>query len=181
MQLELITLKELLRDPQYREFFTKVPKLPEHYTPDTRPWKLLIIKPGETVWRSKRFGTYQEAFVGLKKMMSVIDNAAINCPALGFMPPVRTVRIKGKFDRRGKPILKSLVWKPRLEAEMGDHHWCPHCRRPSIFKIASLKRSAVQGEPMLRCMICGASERIVNLRSPQNNQGWDVNRPVVYE
>ena len=75
--IEMITIRELLRDPQYREFFTKVPKLPDHYTEENQPWKLYIHKPGEAVWRSKKFGTYSEAFAGFKKMLPNIDNLAL--------------------------------------------------------------------------------------------------------
>jgi hypothetical protein len=186
MSIELITIKELLRDPQYRAYFSKVPKLPSHYTPENKPWKLMVLKRGEVAWRSKRMGTYQEAFEGLKKMLPLITNAAINCPPLNFMPPVRTVRLKGKFDRKGKQVLKSIIWRPAIDADMEAHNWCPHCRRPSIFKVAVTTSKNRGGfampasEPALRCMICGASERIVDLRHPENHQKWDPNRPRIY-
>lgn len=187
--LELITLKELLRDPQYREYFKQVPELPEHYRPETLPWKLLVLKEGESAWRSKRYGTYRDAFDGLKKMLPVVTNAAINCPPLGFMPPIKNFKVKGKFVGNGthrKPLIVTKVWTPRIEADMEQHHWCPHCRRPSIFRFAILKRpahngyAAVSGEPVERCIICGASERIVDLRHPTNHQKWDTNRPKVH-
>lgn len=191
MQLELITIRELLRDPQFRDYFTKVPTLPDHYTPDKLPWKLLVQKHGETRWRAKRFGTYRDAFDGFKKMLPLIDNAAINNPALSFMPPLRTVRVKGKTVMvRGKvkPVIKTIIWKPRLEADMANHNWCPYCRRPSIFKYASLPaRRTPEGfvipasEPAMRCCICGASENIVNLRAPEEHQNWDPNRPKVHQ
>jgi len=187
MQADLITIKELLRDPQFKKYFTTVPVLPDHYTEENRPWKLMILKPGENAWRSKRFGTYQEAFAGFKKLYPTILNAAINCPPLDFMPPVRTVRVKNKIDPKTKrPILKTLVWRPQITADMGEHNWCAHCRRPSIFKVAVFK-SARTGdfvqpdpEPLMRCIICGASERIVNLRYPEKHQQWDATRPKVY-
>ena len=37
MPVGMITVKELLADPQYKKFFTTVPKLPDHYTPDMLP------------------------------------------------------------------------------------------------------------------------------------------------
>lgn len=184
---ELITIRELLRDPQYKKFFTSVPELPGHYKPEMKPWKLYVLKEGEHVWRSKRFGTYRDAFAGFKTMLPTLTNAAINCPALGFMPPVRNVRVKGKVDGRGKPIIKSLVWKPHLTDDMSPHNWCPHCRRPSIFRYALPKKIVQasglvlpQGEPALRCIICGASENVVDLRHPENAQKWDTNRPRIY-
>lgn len=180
MSIELITIKELLRDPQYRSFFTKVPELPAHYTPENKPWKLMILKQGERAWRSKRTGTYEEAFAGLKKMLPLITNGAINCPALGFRPPTKTYRIKGKTDAKGNPILKTVIWRPQISADMEQHHWCPHCRRPSIFHIATLNRpqsgqyKIPTGEPVNRCIICGVSERVIDLRHPELEQGWDM-------
>jgi hypothetical protein len=184
---EQITLRELLRDKQYKEFFTKTPQLPDHYTPEVKPWRLMILKRDERVWRSKRYGTYGEAFAGLKKVLPISDDAAINCPALSFMPPIKNFRLKGKFDKKGKPVLTSRVWKPAIEADMAPHNWCPHCRRPTVFKMAALaaKRSETgfilpPAEASLRCSICGASERVVDLRNPLTAQKWDPNRPKVY-
>lgn len=181
----LITIEELLADDQYKGYFTKVPQLPSHYTPANRPWKLIILKKGESVWRTKRFGTYAEAFSGFKKLRPVIDNAAINSPGLGFMPPTRKVRVKGQFDAKGKQLTKFIVWKPPITADMEQHIWCPHCRRPSLFQMATLPARRRENyvlpaaAPAMRCVICGASDRIVDLRHPENTQHWDLNRPKV--
>lgn len=182
---ELITIRELLRDPVFKKYFLTTPELPAHYTPDKLPWKLYVLKEGEHIWRSKRFGTYRDAFDGFKKMLPTITNAAINNPALSFMPPVRNVKVKGKVDSKGKPIIRSLVWKPQLTDDMSPHNWCPYCRRPSIFKFMLPK--AVKGqfqlpmsEPKMRCIICGASDSVVDLRHPTNAQQWDANRPRIY-
>lgn len=182
---ELISIKELLRDPQFRKYFLSVPELPDHYTPDKKPWKLYVLKEHEEVWRTKRFGTYREAFDGFKAMMPEMKNAAINNPALSFMPPVRNVRVKGKTNNRGKPLIRTVVWRPQLDGDMSPHIWCPFCRRPSIFRYALPKRVTgqfilPQAEPAMRCIICGSSENIVDTRTPTNAQGWDVNRPRIY-
>lgn len=190
-QLELISIHELLRDRQYRECFLKPPTLPPHYGPDNKPWKLIVLKQGEHAWRSKRFGTYQEAFAGLKTMLPSIINGAINCPALDFMPPTKNYKVKGKFvgaGTRRKPLIVTKVWKPQLTDDMADHDWCGYCRRPSIFRSAILARpsragnyTAVAGEPEQRCIICGASVRINPLRHPElTAQRWDTNRPKVF-
>lgn len=191
MTLELLTIRELLRDKQYKEYFLKVPKLPDFYTPDRLPWRLYVLKEGETKWRMKRFGTYTEAFTGFKTMLPKITNAAINCPSLSFMPPIRNVRLKGKYrvvqGGHKKQIIKTLVWKPAIDSDMEKHDWCPHCRRPTVFRWAATKARVYEGytlpadEPAMRCMICGASERIVDLRNPLNAQKWDPNRPKIYE
>jgi hypothetical protein len=188
VSLELITIHELLRDPAYRKYFLSIPVLPTHYKGENKPWRLFILKKGETTWRTRRLSTYNEAFHGLKRLLPIIDNAAINCPALGFMPPVRTVRIKGRIDpKTKKPMLRTVVWKPQIESDMEDHSWCPHCRRPTIFRVSRLnvnrpgsKYKLPLGEALERCIICGVSEHIVDLRNPTNAQQWDTNRPKVY-
>lgn len=185
MTIELITIRELLRDPEYRKYFTTVPKLPDHYTPDTKPWKLMVQFKGEHIWKAKRFGTYVDAFKGFKKLLPKIDNAAIVNPALSYQPPVRKVRIKGKFETiRGRQVqqVRVIVWKPKLEPEMGEHHWCPYCRRPSIFRELALPAKRNHGFIMpvssvqLRCIICGTSERLIDIRNPLNAQQWDESR-----
>ena len=186
MTIGQITIKELLRDPQYKAYFVKVPKLPDHYKPESLPWRLLVLKQGETAWRSKRFGTYQEAFAAFKKLLPTLTDAAINCPGLNFMPPVRSVRLKGKVDQKGKPVVKSLVWKPRLEPDMAHHEWCAYCRRPTIFVDKAMATRMLNGFKMPttqirhRCSICGSSDAIMDVRHPENNQRWDSSRPRVY-
>lgn len=184
-----ITIRELLRDPQYRAYFTAVPVMPDHYTPDSLPWRLFVNKRGETKWRSKRFGTYREAFAGMKKMLPNINDAAINCPGLNWQPPMKTVRLKGKFYETGKlkgqPILRSVVWKPRLEPDMAQHHWCAFCRRPTVFVNKGMAARMLNGlllpatRVMFRCSICGAHEEIMDIRKPENNQAWDLTRTRV--
>ena len=179
----LITIRELLRDPQFKAYFVHVPKLPEHYTPDAMPWRLLVLKKDEHTWRGKRFGTYEEAFAGFKKMLPVIENAAINCPGLNFVPPMRTVRVKNRVDEKGKPLIKTLVWQPRLEPDHQAHHWCAYCRRPSVFIDRGMGAKMLNGQRLpaariaLRCMICGSNSELMDIRKPQNNQAWDLARP----
>lgn len=186
MPVGMITIRELLRDPQFKEYFTKVPQLPDHYAPEAQPWRLLVMKEGEHVWRAKRYGTYQEAFKGFKTMLPKLHDAAINCPPLSFRPPIRTGRVKGKFDAKGKPILKSIIWKPRLTPDMLQHHWCGYCRRPTLFGNKAMPPKMLNGmkmpisEVQFRCLVCGSSERIMDIRHPENNQGWDINRPRVF-
>lgn len=186
---DMITLSELLKDPVYKKFFTTVPKLPDHYTRDSMPWKLMILKHGETQWRTKKFGTYAEAFRALKKLLPDIADATINCPGLGFQPPIRMAKVKGKTDAKGNPIIRAVVWKPQITSDMADHYWCAYCRRPTKFGYfevhpamtkARVGRMGAHVDPsLMRCFICGASELINDLRRPERNQGWDVNRVKV--
>lgn|SRR5690606_7284549 len=173
----MITIHELLKDPTYRKFFCKVPKLPAHYRPENKPWRLLVLKRGSNRWAMKRFSTYQEAFAVLKKLLPTLQDAALGCPGFDFEPPLKTVKIKGKFHttESGKkiPVTRQMVWKPTIPMdEIEPHHWCPYCRRPTIFRLfdthqmlTSKKLGGVMIDPtLLRCTICGVSERLVNLR-----------------
>lgn len=187
---DMITLSELLKDPTYKQFFLKIPQLPAHYTPTSMPWKLMVLKAGEEQWRTKRFGTYKEAFLALKKVLPNSYDALINCPGLTWQPPIRIFkgRVKGKFDANGKPIIvtRAEVWKPQIMADMATHYWCPYCRRPTKFgyynnhlsmtKARVGNRGSAVDPTLLRCAICGASEMLVNLRHPANHQNWDLKR-----
>lgn len=188
----MITLKELLADPAYKQYFLKVPKMPGHYTPDSLPWKLMIIRKDETRWRVKRFGTYKEAFDAVKKLLKndAIYDMVINCPGLDWQPPIRTfkARVKGKTNKDGSPMIvtRAEVWKPMIGADMPTHHWCPYCRRPTVFgyfeshpamTVQRVGRMGSGVDPtVLRCSICAASEKLIDLRQPANHQNWDLTR-----
>lgn len=190
-----LTIRDLFEDPKYKKYFLKVPKLPSHYTPDSLPWKLMVKKKGESVWRTKRFGTYPEAFKAMKKLMPTLADAVINSPGVNFMPPVSIFRVKGQFHERGpfkgQPITRARLWdwRPLLQGDMENHHWCPYCRRPSVFKYYrqhhAMTRSRVGiigtllDPSLLRCSICGASENVVSLKRPELNQLWDPQRAKV--
>lgn len=191
MTHDMITLRELLSDPTYKQYFLKIPQLPDHFNAGMQPWKLMILKVGETQWRTKRFGTYKEAFMALKSLLKNPDvyDLLINCPALDWQPPIRVAKVKGKTDAKGRPILRAVVWKPAIQPEMAVHHWCPYCRRPTKFdyftshKALTKARVGTLGSGVdptkLRCSICAASESLVDLRHPANHQNWDVNRVKV--
>jgi len=184
----MITLRELLKDPQYKQYFLKIPQLPAHVRPSSQPWKLMVLKVGEKQWRTKKFGTYKEAFLALKKLLpnESIYDMVINCPGLDWQPPIRLAKVKGRTDAKGKPILRAVVWKPVIDADLPLHYWCPYCRRPTKFDYFSshpamtkqrVGRLGSAVDPLyLRCAICGASERLVDLRHPANHQNWDNNR-----
>lgn len=186
----MITLDELLEDEDYKKFFITVPKLPPHYR-GSEPWKLMILKEGEQQWRTKRFNTYTEAFKALKKLRPSIADGLINCPGLDWQPPIKRYRVKGRTVRVGRkevPMIRLVTWKPKIEADMPQHHWCPYCRRPTVFDYytvhpAMTKQRTGSGSnvdpTLLRCGICAASEQLVNLRNPVNHQNWDLNRVKV--
>ena len=184
-----ITIRELLKDEEYKKYFLTVPRLPEHYK-GTKPWKLLVRLKGESKWRAKRFETYKEAVIALKKYLPKAEDVVINCPPLGFRPPLKNVRLKGQYSLvRGKkvPVFRTVIWKPKLEDDHGRHTWCSYCRRPTIFKVLAARIHTINGdaallsEPRLRCTICSSSETIVNIKNPEKEQAWDSSAPALYE
>lgn len=173
----MITIHELLRDKTYREYFCKVPKLPEHMTHGhNQPWRLAVQKEAHGPWGTKEFQSYPDAFKLLKKNLSRINDAAIISKGVPLDPPRKTVRIKGKFlERGGKkiPVTKRVDWTfPLGVGEDQLHTWCPYCRRPTVFArftyhpvLNSRRMGGLLIDPdLMRCSICGASERIVNIR-----------------
>lgn len=177
-----ITIRELLKDAEYAKYFRQVPVLPDHYRSESKPWCLYVQLKGTKTWKKKRYGTYAEAYKGLKKILPLAYDAAINCPGLGFRPPIKTVKPKGATDRSQ---LRSMIWRPALGDDHAPHHWCSYCRRPTVWKVLAARLKTYSGstlftEPRLRCTICSSSEVIVNLKHPEKEQGWDVNRPVLY-
>lgn len=189
-EVGLMTIRELLADEEYKKYFMTIPHMPEHMA-SAQPWRLMVQLQGDSKWKSQRFATYREAYLKLKKLMPKVHNAAINSPGLGFMPPVRTVRVKGKVHDTGKlkgqPVLRTLVWKPPVTADMAQHHWCAHCRRPTIFADKGMSTKLMNGLRLpatrvaYRCGLCGTNAELMDIRKPERNQAWDVTRPKVYE
>jgi hypothetical protein len=184
----LITIHELLDDEKYAKYFNTVPVLPDHYYNDgVTPWRLMVNMKGEHGWRSKRFEAYDEALEALEMRMSRVANAAINCPAVNFMPPIRHARVKNRLHpKTKKPLIVSRVWVPQLSGEMPQHHWCGYCRRPTIFGHKAMP-AKMMGEFRVppssvayRCTLCGSNADLMDIRRPELNQRWDTNRPAFY-
>ena len=184
----LISIHELLDDERYAKFFNTVPVLPDHYYEEGRqPWRLLVVVKGESNWRSKRFNAYDEALEQFEKIRAKVANAAINSPSLNFIPPLRHARVKNKVHPKTKrPLIISRVWTPQLSGEMPQHHWCGYCRRPTIFGHKAMRPRTLDGFRLevsrvdYRCLVCGAAAGLMDIRRPQLNQPWDMNRPRFY-
>lgn len=180
----MITIHDLLEDPVYREFFCKVPELPKHGN-QALPWRLWVKLKKDKKWRYKDYATYREAFVKLKSLLPRALDASISAKSAQFNPPHKVVRVKNKYqtDKQGryvldkegkkKQITKMIVWKPkRVMDEFEEHIWCPYCRRPTVFQfytqhhaLLPKKTGGMPIDPSVqRCTICGASERIVDMR-----------------
>jgi hypothetical protein len=170
----MISLLELLEDPTYKEFFTTVPKLPRaaRHPGMTPPWRLWAQLGTDRKWRSKDFPKYSEAFTYfkvLRKKHRLID-AAINCKRVAtpaILHWVDTDQTMRGSDGKIRPVQKQVLWLPPLPSdEVDEHIWCPYCRRPTAFKYFTrhhaLLRIGVMIDPSIpRCIICGASSRMI--------------------
>lgn len=171
----MIPMSELIKDPDYKRFLTTKPKLPpisrDKTKMSTPPWVVYVQRDIDGAWGKREFWKYSEAFIFFKRAMKLgVHDATINCRRIGFEPPSRFVRIKGKFivDRKGvKRQATTLVyWKPAAHLEAFDHVWCKYCRRPTVFKFYKKhKRLGVVDSTTSRCCICGASARIALMPS----------------
>lgn len=166
----VILMSELVEDPTYWEFLQTKPELPEISRDKrmmlTAPWVVYVQREAEGKWGKREFWKYSKALKFLERALAVgVHDAALNCRRIGFDPPSRFVRIKGKFvkgsDGKRRQATKRVYWKPRLPADEADHHWCKYCRRPTVFKYFSThKRLGKVDTTVPRCCICGASARI---------------------
>lgn len=174
---EVIPMSELIRDPDYRKFLTTTPSLPAHAANKrmnaSKPWVVYVQKESGGKWGKREFWTYKKAFRFFKQCLTEykVHDLAINCKRVGFEPPFKWVRVRGKYvtDSKGKKrqAQARVYWKAKLAPEDEEHHWCKYCRRPTVFKyFSSHKRLGVVDPNIMRCCICGASARIaIHFRS----------------
>lgn len=161
---------ELVKDPTYRKFLETKPKLPAHMrnpeSGQTPPWVVYVQKKTDGPWGKREFWKYSEAFHFFKKALKAgVHDVALNNKRYPYPAPERLARIKGKYvlgsDGVKRQATKYIKWLPKLEPGDPDHHWCMYCRRPTVFKVFSRhKRLGPVDASVLRCCICGASERI---------------------
>ena len=168
----MIPMSELLRDSVYAKFLEAEPDMPKHLS-DPRmvsspPWVVYIQKTGEGPWGKRSFWKYKKALKFMKKWLKKgCHDAALNNMRVGYEPPYRLARIKGKYvvgsDGIRRQATTRIPWKvpTALLLDQPEHHWCKYCRRPTIFKFYSKhKRLGSVTTDVPRCCICGASTRI---------------------
>jgi hypothetical protein len=169
----MITLPELLEDPKYKAYFCRKPELPAvALMCSTPPWQV-HLRYGRK-WEVLYADTYVEAFKALKPLLPEISDGAIVCKRFQSPPPMRIVKIKGKYKTVNGVTTqetKLVPWKPKLPMAEADHYWCGYCRRPTVFAYFSKHHALGLQSPgvpvdssVMRCSICGASERLVTLR-----------------
>lgn len=168
-------MSELVRDPLYKRYLQTKPELPpvmrSKKMMSSPPWVVYVQKKTDGPWGKKEFWKYSEAFNFLKKALKHgVHDAALNCKRMGFEPPLRFARIRGKYvvgsDGIRRQATKPVYWTVpvALQLDQPDHYWCMYCRRPTVFKyFTSHKRLKRVDNTVRRCTICGASERIALL------------------
>lgn len=161
----MLNIHELLGDAKYRQFFLTRPKMPDvpRLSP---PWRLYVQLEGSGIWRKRDCWDYAEAvrlFNAMRKRG--LHDAAITCRPMGWAPPSRIVRVKGKFHKNSQgemvPVTREVYWRPSVPAEEDQHLWCPYCRRPTVFRpfarhhafVGEYKKMMDPGA--IRCTICG--------------------------
>lgn len=156
----MIRLVDLLRDPDYRKWFTTVPTIRvEHHTP---PWRLFVQQEEGGRWARVDLPSYPKAYAGVKSRLQECFDMTIHCKPQGFRPPI--VEISGK---------RSYIPVP------DGHHWCVYCRRPTVFKFFSKHPNMpkiVIADYEERCTICGA--RKSGMKLYKTRMPWDEYRAL---
>lgn len=179
----MITLPELFEDARFKEYFCKIPPTPRvaYDKSLTKQWVVYVqlkdpsAKSGHTGWKRKEFRKYRKAFALIRQLHKEgkLHDGAISNKRATRKPPSRMVRIKGKYiigsDGVKRQATKMVVWKPRLEPEEPEHHWCLYCGRPTIFRYFTKHHRFTSGcsDEVPRCVICGTSSRIAIQLSEQ--------------
>lgn len=151
------TLKELLEDPLYAQWFNTQPRQSWALTKnDSTPWRVWVQFKQGGKWYKREFRTWKKAHKFLARNLHDFYDAALNHRVHQSRPPV--VRDPNKPNKRKYygPMVKIL-----------GHRWCGYCRRPTVFAYFgrhhafSGKNRSYCDPGIERCSICGASERIV--------------------
>ena len=166
---QLIPMSELIKDPVYRKFLLTPPLIPEHAKARkgvSPPWVVYVQRKSGGPWGKREFKTYKKAFKFFRKALKLgVHDITINNKRIGYEPPSKWVRVRGKYvtgsDGIRRQAQKQVFWKVKLSPEDEEHHWCKYCRRPTVFKYYSKHKRLGEVSPWARrCCICGASERI---------------------
>lgn len=166
-------MSELVKDPVYWEYLQTKPSTPrvsrDKKKVTSPPWVVYVQQEADGKWGRKSFWKYKDALEFMQRWLERgAHDAALNNRRLGFNPPQKWVRIRGKFvvgsDGKKRQAVKLIQWKPKLSADEQQHHWCKYCRRPTLFKYYSRHRFLGTCDSTVpRCCICGASARIAIL------------------
>lgn len=140
------TLRELLHDELYREYFDTPAKLPATLLrPGATPWRVWVRR-GEGIWGKRDFPRYKHAREFITKKVlprSDVEDAALSCKPKGFGAPLSMLDQEVQWELQG--------WR-----------WCFRCRRPVEFGVYhrhhAIPGYGALGSDSLRCPICGIRE-----------------------
>lgn len=153
MAASQITLRELLKDPLYRQWFGKVPKL--KFGGHERPWRVYAQDEPGGKWTRTYFPSYGKAYAFVRENLRESHDMALSCGPQGYRPPV--VKVKGKRQY----YVPDVVARVNLDAavDVHKHIWCPFCRRWTLFlwykKHHAMPKHWGTLSPDRRCKICG--------------------------
>lgn len=159
--MQQITLRQLLRDPQYRAWFQKVPTITT--VSSAKPWRVLGQREQGGKWGRADMDRYVQAYSAVKLRLPEYYDLTIHSKLQAFKPPV-------------VELGKRRSYMPCPDG----HHWCVYCRRPTVFAYFS-RHHAMPGMELasyeLRCSICAA--RLSGMRRYKPKFSWDEYRDDV--
>jgi hypothetical protein len=181
---------DLLREhPVLKEMFRQRVPTPSHLRrAGAKPWRVYVQREANGKWARKDFATYPEAAnFALRLMRDGVWDFTVHAKHASFKPPGRWVNL----TKNGKPVYltkgegKNKVYvlrdgkKVRKQKFVAmhmppGHEWCPHCRRPTVFRWFRKHHAFTPREGSefvqvcdpspLRCTICGIRESSINWR-----------------
>lgn len=176
-----LRMVDLLDTKAFKDFFRTKPKMPPHLA-NSKPWRVYVQKVERGGWAKKDFAHYSEAAnFAIRLMREGVWDLAVHCRSVSFGPPGHWVNLTkgGKpvwlTGKDNKPILRDgqKVRKQKFVSMHipPGHQWCPHCRRPTVFRWFRKHHAFPSNDPSvafdpshLRCTICGIRESSVNWR-----------------
>jgi hypothetical protein len=159
-----VQIRELLKDPEYRKWFSTDPKM----SPRAK-WRVYAQPVIDGPWKRADFTSWKKAYRFFAKNFKSWHDAALVCRNFPSDPPSVRVKVRIKStDRRGEPVFGVVMkskWLPGVLTKQW-HTWCPHCRRPTLFGYfakhhAFTERGIYPLRYKLRCSICGVALDVI--------------------
>jgi hypothetical protein len=180
-QMRMIDL--LQENRAFKEFFRTKPKVPTHLR-GNECWRVYVQMKAGGPWAKRDYTSYPEAAnFALRLVKKGAWDLTVHSRAISFAPPGRWVNLTKRgapvyLTQNGKPVLrdgKKVRKQKFVPMHMPPGHiWCPHCRRPTVFRWFRKHHAFIQDpeaefkvvyDPAhLRCTICGIRESSVNWR-----------------
>jgi hypothetical protein len=161
-----ITFRELLQDPTYRAWFQKKPA-----ARSSQSWRVYVQEVENGLWKKKDFDRWRLAYEFVLRNYKDWHDCALNSRVWDWRPPI--VKFKAEVMLKNgqmKKVTKRKYYAPMLT--IVGHHWCPHCRRPTVFrpfyKHHALGQLKTNRKP--RCTICGISETGIKKYQPREEE-----------